>query len=193
MTTDRKKNQLEIEIKLRCSGPEIEQLPERLLALGFNIAEEESFEHNVVFDTPERELKGRKMLLRLRRKAGQVILTMKRPVSKEIKSENYKIREEIEVDVSDYDNTRAILQGLGYEVFFIYEKYRTEYLMESEDGPVMLMVDRTPIGYFVEIEAAATQIDRVAAQLGYGKGDYVTDNYYTLFRRRHPTGNMQFK
>lgn len=190
MTTN--KNQLEIEVKLKCGHQDIDKLPQKILELGFIETEAESYENNVVFDTPERELKGRKMLLRLRQKPGRVILTMKRPVAKEFKSDDYKIREEIEVDVSDFENTRTILTGLGYEVFFIYEKYRTEYHKDSADGPVTLMLDRTPIGYFIEIEAPQAQIDVVAGQLGYSKKDYVTENYYTLFRSRHADGHMQF-
>ena len=193
MTTDTSKIQLEIEIKLKCSQNELEKLPARLSGLGFRLIEEESYENNVVFDTPGLNLKERKMLLRLRQKSGRVILTMKRPVAEELDSDQYKIKEEIEVAVSSFEDARTIVMGLGYEEFFIYEKYRSVYQRDSEEGPVKLMLDRTPIGHFLEIEGPANLIDVVAAQLGYRKEDYITVNYYTLFRREQSTGFMQFQ
>ncbi len=53
-------------------------------------------------------------------------------------------------------------------------------------------MDHTPIGDFIEIEGDAEGIDKAAAQLGYSKSDYITNNYMTLFKRKHKTGFMQF-
>jgi adenylate cyclase class 2 len=193
VTTDSNQNQLEVEIKLKLAEGDESRLVPLALEMGFRKVEDDVFENNVVFDTPDRELKKRKMLLRLRQKDECTILTMKRPPGRDLDSDDYKIREEIEVDVSDFENARTIITALGYEVFFIYQKYRTVFRKDTDQGPVELMMDRTPIGHYLEIEGPASQIDSIAGRLGFSKGDYITANYYKLFRKEHKTGFMRFE
>ena len=133
------------------------------------------------------------MLLRLRKKNDQTILTFKRPPANSPDSAIYKIQEEIEVEVSDYQNAETIINGLGYQLFFVYEKYRQVHQKETGNGVIHIMLDRTPIGIFLEIEANAAGIDEIAGQLGFNKSDYITANYYSLFREQHKTGHMKFK
>jgi adenylate cyclase class 2 len=184
---DKNKN-LEIEIKIRINN--IETLREKIRTQDFCLVEHKTLEHNIVFDTKEQCLKKNKCLLRLRTKNKQNILTYKRPPVKALKSKNYKIREETEVEVSDFEKTKAIIQALGFDVFFIYEKYREVFKYKS--GNVKIMIDQTPIGDFIEIEGSAEEIDHIASALGFTRKDYITANYYTLFREIHKTGHMQF-
>ena len=44
----------------------------------------------------------------------------------------------------------AILSQLGFRVWFRYEKYREEFVKDD----VILAVDETPVGTFVEIEGS---------------------------------------
>ncbi len=190
MTTeiDIQKN-LEIEIKIRIHN--IGTVRETIHTQDFYLVEHNSLEHNIVFDTKERRLKKNKCLLRLRRKNNKYILTFKRPPIKPLKSKKYKVREETEVEVADFENTKAIIQALGFDVFFIYEKYREVY--KRKNGNVKIMMDQTPMGDFIEIEGSAEEIDQVASALGFTRRDYITANYYTLFRETHKTGHMQFR
>lgn len=189
MTTEIDKNKsLEIEIKIRIDN--IETLREKIRTQDFSLVEHNTLEYNIVFDTPDQRLKKNKCLLRLRRKNKQNVLTYKRPPAKALKSKKYKIREETEVEVSDFENTKAIIQALGFDVFFIYEKYREVFKRKS--GNVKIMIDQTPIGDFIEIEGSAEEIDHIASALGFTREDYITANYYTLFREIHKTGHMQF-
>jgi hypothetical protein len=55
------------------------------------------------------------------------------------------------------------------------------------------MMDQTPIGDFIEIEGSAEEIDGIASALGFTRQDYITANYYTLFRETHKTGHMLLK
>ena len=142
----------------------------------------------MVFDTPDQRLRENHHLLRLRKINRRNILTFKRPPQGSGESDDYKIREEVEIDVSDFENTRTILIALGYRECFIYEKYREIYAR----GKVKVMLDHTPIGDYIEIEGQPGEIYRLAARLGYSKADYITDNYMTLFRKKHKTGHMQF-
>ena len=183
MTTN---THIEIEIKIRVSDLHI--LKQKILGSGFTVISPYCFEYNVVLDTQDQKLKNHRLLLRLRKIEGRNILTFKRPTAKESDSTDYKVREEIEVDVADFDTALTIFKGLGYEVFFIYEKYREIY----DNGSVKIMLDHTPIGDFMEIEGTAEEIDKTAISLGYSKADYLTENYLALFRQTHETGFMQF-
>ena len=190
MTTEIDKNKnLEIEIKIKIHN--IETLREKIRTQDFCLVEHNTLEHNIVFDTTEQRLKKNKCLLRLRRKKNKYILTFKRPPAKALKSKKYKIRDETEVEVSDFENTKTIIRALGFDVFFIYEKYREVY--KRKNGNVKIMMDQTPIGDFIEIEGSAEEIDQIASALGFTPRDYITANYYTLFRETHKTGHMKFK
>ncbi len=180
-------NKLEIEIKIKVD--DLKKIKRKIIELGFHTISPYSFEHNILFDTKDERLKKNKLLLRLRKIEDKYILTFKRPPEHAPETGHYKIKEEKEIEVSDYENVKSIFTGLGFSVFFIYEKYREIF----DNGNVKIMMDHTPVGDFIEIEGDAEGIDKTAAQLGYGKSDYITDNYMTLFRKKHKTGFMQFE
>jgi len=64
-------------------------------------------------------------------------------------------------------------------VWFRYEKYREEYEHEG----VVIAVDETPVGSFVEIEGTSDGITAMAAAMGKGPADYILDSYYRLFMK----------
>lgn len=177
---------LEVEVKIKIDN--IDDTREKIIENHFNLIVSKSLELNIVFDTPERKLKTDKFLLRLRKKGDKHTVTFKRPVKKSLSSASYKIREETEVEVSNFESMMKIFTGLGYEATFIYEKYREVFQRDN----VKLMIDETPIGNFIEIEGPEKAIDRTAHDLGYNKSDYITDTYHTLFKKTGATGHMQF-
>ncbi|MGE5342371.1 MAG: class IV adenylate cyclase [Candidatus Omnitrophota bacterium] len=181
--------ELEIEIKLKLNR--IEDIRPKIVALGFTVAVPYSFESNTVFDTPDRTLKNRGSLLRLRTMNGNHTLTFKCPPPEEIPDAvGYKIKKEINVGIADSENFQAILTALGFEPFFIYEKYRE--ILKREADSLIVTLDHTPVGDYLEIEGQTDPIDRLAGQLGFGKPDYITDTYYTLFVKQGKTGDMTF-
>ena len=186
MTTEKK---LEIEVKIKIESTGIEDFREKIIENNFRLISPRYLEHNIVFDTPDKKLKTNNFLLRLRKKGNKSTVTFKRPVKKSFSSAYYKIREETEVEVLDFENMRRIFLGLRYEPVFVYEKYREVF----QKGNVRLMVDETPIGNFIEIEGMEKDIDRAARELGYSKSDYIIDNYRSLFRKAGGMGHMQFE
>jgi adenylate cyclase, class 2 len=186
-------NSLEIEVKIKLLDSQVNYIRKQLLDSGFTIYLNKTFEHNTIYDTLKQNLKQKRLLLRLRKIDNQTILTFKRPALNQTVSTQYKVREELEIEVSDFNTAQTIINGLGYEVFFIYEKYREILSNNADTNPIMIMLDETPIGHFMEIEAQASQIDNIASQLGFSKEDYNTSNYLSLFREHHKTGHMQFK
>ncbi len=159
-------------------------------------------EENVIFDTPQGGLAKHGQLLRIRtetlvgaKKARnqrpRVVLTFKRPVPRPAASDGkgfadgpHKLREEIEMEVTDAATLATIFEGLGLAGWFRYEKYRTTFRLPASKSwaqGLLIELDETPIGTYVELEGPAGAIDRAATELGYSKRDYVLKNYLTLY------------
>ena len=66
---------------------------------------------------------------------------------------------------------------LGLHVWFRYEKYREEFSHED----VIVAIDETPVGVFVEIEGSEHGIADMAIALGRTPDDYIVDSYRALF------------
>lgn len=141
------------------------------------MVEPRGLERNTVYDTPERELLESGRLLRLRSARGSYVLTVKGPVAS---GERHKLRDEFEIESPDSEALRGILTTLGYRPVWRYEKYRTAFHREGDDGGVLL--DETPIGDFIELEGTRDWIDRTAAELGYTLEQYILKSYGTLYR-----------
>jgi adenylate cyclase class 2 len=165
---------MEVEIKL--AAPSAEEAAARLRRAGFAPSHERAFEANTVFDTPELRLIGAGQLLRLREFRGEALLTWKGPAE----AGPHKRRREIETRVADGAAMAGILNALGYRGVFRYEKYRTGYSRPGDPGHACL--DETPIGCFIELEGPPEWIDAVAAELGFGRQDYITLSYGALYR-----------
>ena len=128
---------------------------------------------DVVFDTPDRRLAALGQVLRVRIEEGQHALTFKHPLP----HATVKVREEIETTVGDGRRVIDVLRRLGFEVVFRYEKYREEFVRED----VVIALDETPVGTFVELEGTETGIAAAAAALGRTSADFILDSYRTLF------------
>jgi adenylate cyclase class IV len=92
----------------------------------------------------------------------------------------YKVRDEREVRLSDAGAGAHILEAFGLAPRFRYEKYRTTYRMPGRGG-VVVELDETPIGTFLELEGSRAAIDRAAGGLGFGPADYIVETYVALF------------
>ena len=96
----------------------------------------------------------------------------------------YKIREELELEVSDAGALTKIFEGLGMAGWFRYEKYRTTYALGKSRGwakGLLIELDETPVGTFLELEGSVEAIDRAAEELGFAKGDYINKSYLALY------------
>jgi adenylate cyclase class 2 len=166
---------LEIEVKIRVH--DLAAFSAQLPGLGFTLRTPETFERNVLLDTPDGSLRQRRQLLRIRRYGEKWVLTHK-ATAKMDSATRHKQRVEIETQINDGEALAAIFRELGYAPVFIYEKYRAEYT----DGHGHIVLDRTPIGNFVELEGSPEWIDATAAKLGIPHDAYVTTSYGQVFR-----------
>jgi len=86
------------------------------------------------------------------------------------------VRDEIEVSVSSGETAATILSKLGMRPLFRYQKYRAVYAYSD----LMITVDETPIGNFLELEGPKSLIDEMAGKLGYKASDYIVKSYLAL-------------
>ena len=161
----------EVEIKFPIN--DLKSLETALRRNGFRRVGKRAHEMNVLYDFPDRRLRKRGELLRVREYAGSWTLTHK---AKAI-SGRHKRRHEAEVNLSDGRIFAEMLQSIGMSESFRYEKFRTKW----SDGTGEVVLDETPIGNVGEIEGPARWIDRTAHRLGVKQPDYSTKSYAELF------------
>ena len=116
-------NNRELEVKFAVRS--VEDVLPRIHSLGAACEQPTQFESNIRWDDPEGTLTNNHQVLRLRNNGGTAVLTYKAENKNEKRLAD---REEIETVVSNFDNTRLILERLGYTVVFIYEKYSSNYV-----------------------------------------------------------------
>ena len=146
-------------------------------------------ETNTLYDLPGQKLRKKGELLRIRKYGDKWVLTHKAKG----KAGRHKTRVETETGVTDGGKMEAILLSLRFSPSFRYEKYRAEW----SDGRGHVVLDKTPVGNFGEIEGPARWIDRTAQALGILPADYITLSYAELFsewkrRTRSPAKEMTF-
>jgi len=195
----------EIEIKLKISDPNslragLKRLGARLVGKGTGRVHE----WNLIFDTPDGSLAKQGQLLRIRTETPErnskktskapvqrILLTFKRPVAASAATSGsaqdnhrHKVREEFELRVTDGDVLARIFEGLAMQGWFRYEKYRTTFRLPAAarwaEG-LLIEVDETPIGTYVELEGPPAAIDRAAQELGFTSRDYIVMNYLSLY------------
>jgi len=148
-------NNQEIEAKFLIA--DLPALLEKLQNLGALMLRPRMLEVNLRFDTPDMQLGKRAQVLRLRHD-DQSILTFKSPG--EI-IDGVISRTELEVIVSDFQTTRALLEALGFQVFMTYEKYRQNFKLND----LVASVDEMPYGNFIELEGSSPEHVRATAAL----------------------------
>jgi adenylate cyclase class 2 len=166
---------VETEVKFRID--DVAGMTLRLEEAGFRLETPRSFESNVLYDTPDRQMRARTEIVRIRNYAGRCLLTHKRLPDVGPGEDTHKHRVETETLVSDGEALAAVFLSIGLVAAFHYEKWRTEW----EDGEGHCVVDETPIGDFAELEGPAEWIDRTAKALDVAQADYITLSYGRLF------------
>lgn len=162
---------LEREVKLRF--PSVDEARAAVIAAGASPLRSRRLQEDAMFDTLDESLRRQGSALRIRSESGRSLLTLKGPVQ----PGPMKLREEHETVVADGDVLRQVLQNLGLQIWFRYQKYREEFAAED----VTIAVDETPIGTFLEIEGGETAILQMTRALGRTPDDFILDSYRSLF------------
>lgn len=168
---------LEIEAKVRVDDHE--PVRARLKALGARFIGR-YVETNYILDLPDGSLRDRGCGLRVREmcveqgEPAAATMTYKGPR----RESTMKVREEIEVEVSDGGTALAIVQAIGFETVVSYRKRRERWELDG----CLFELDEVPmLGWFVEIEGAdEATIQRTMNKVGLGSAVHVSKSYVGL-------------
>lgn len=175
---------LEIEVKFLV--PSLKDMRERLLGAGAKILKPRTHENNIRYDTPWQGLMLQGKLLRLRQD-DEARLTYKGDPSGEIDSEA-RVREELELAVTDFETMDAILQRVGFQPQQRYEKFRETFVLDK----VEVVLDEMPFGEFIELEGDEGAIREAAMRLGLDWDKRILANYLALMVRLKEYHDMPF-
>ena len=153
---------------------ELKKVENDLITLGAKCTQPRTFETNLRFDTPNKTLSSSLQVLRLRQDT-RARLTYKGPADV---SSTVSARPEFEVEISNLEIGRRILEALGYQVTTVYEKYRASYMIDK----VEISLDEMPFGDFIEIEGPSEgAIQLIANKLGMTWENRSAQSYMRLF------------
>lgn len=162
---------LEREIKLRFDSPAAARTV--IVASGATPLRGRRLQEDCLLDTQDEMLRRQRCVLRVRMESGKSLLTFKGPVQPSA----MKLREELETVIGDGEILLSVLEQLGLSVWFRYQKYREEFGFED----VIVALDETPVGTYVEIEGSEQGILTMTELLGKTPDDYLLDSYRGLF------------
>jgi adenylate cyclase class 2 len=167
------------EIEVKFPLRDRQELVRRLHDVGGQRLYPETFEDNIVLDR-RGELRTKGSLLRVRKFGKYSIATYKGPMSIE---GGVKSREEVQTGVESFELAIKIFDALGFKPVFRYQKFREVWrLRESE-----VVLDRTPIGDYFEIEGPIDTIRTIAAELGMNMEQAIRQTYADLYRQARRT------
>jgi adenylate cyclase class 2 len=160
-----------VEIEAKFYLHELDAFRTHLKSLGAELVSERILERNWRFDTPDQRLTTKGEVLRIREDRLNH-LTYKRPIHGSLE------RVEFDIEVEDSTKCRMLLEALGFEVFFLYEKYRETYELDEAE----IVLDEMPYGSFIEIEGSSVEsIRKIAEKLGLSWNLRVVSTYHGLF------------
>ena len=139
----------------------------------------ETFEDNIVLDR-RGELRTKGALLRVRKFGKYALATYKGPMSIE---GGIKSREEVQTGVESFELAIQLFDALGFKPVFRYQKFREVWRLRE----VEVVLDRTPIGDYFEIEGPMETIRNVAAELGMNMEQAIRQTYADLYRQARRT------
>ncbi|MAT99289.1 MAG: hypothetical protein CL608_19295 [Anaerolineaceae bacterium] len=179
-------DQQNLEVEVKFLVPDLAAFRERLLAAGAEPKKPRIFERNVRFDTADERLYQELSLLRLRQDTA-VTLTYK-GTPENLPQSEAKVREELEVQVSDFDTLAEIFKRLGFAPMQVYEKYRETFQWQD----VEIVLDELPYGNFIELEGDEAGIKTAVSHLNLNWQDRIVDNYLGLMAQLKAHHNLPF-
>ena len=175
-----------LEIEAKFNVDDLTTVRQALLSCGAILEKPRIYEKNTVYDNEYQSLKNSFRLIRLRQDE-KIKLTYKGVPSVQIKSD-VKVREEIELEVSDFEKMEQIIGRLGYQPAIVYEKYRETFSFEG----VEVVLDALPYGDFVELEGSEAAIKAAVNKIGLDWSQRINTNYLGLFEKVKVTYNLNF-
>ncbi|HEY8133276.1 MAG TPA: class IV adenylate cyclase [Thermoanaerobaculia bacterium] len=167
----------EVEVKFPLRNRE--ELIRKLHDIGGQRLYAETFEDNIVLDR-RGELRTKGALLRVRKFGKYSLITYKGPMSM---AGGIKSREEVQTGVESFELAIQLLDALGFKPVFRYQKFREVWRVKEAE----VVLDRTPIGEFFEIEGPIERIRLIASELGMNMDQAIRQTYADLYRQARRT------
>ena len=180
---------MNLEVEAKFQVDDLTAVRDRLIGLSAILKKERIYEKNTVYDDAQQTYKKGGRLIRLRQDE-KVKLTFKGepPAAVQLANEA-KVREEIELEILDFDKMEQILDRLGLQPALVYEKYRETWQL----GDVEVVLDELPYGNFVELEGEEADIKRVAADCDLDWHSRLNTNYLALLGMVKQAYNLDFQ
>jgi adenylate cyclase class 2 len=167
------------EIEVKFPLRDRHELVRKLHDIGGQRLYPETFEDNIVLDR-RGELRTKGALLRVRKFGKYSIATYKGPMSIE---GGVKTRDEVQTGVESFELAIQLFDTLGYKPVFRYQKFREVWRVRDAE----VVIDRTPIGEYFEIEGPIDLIRGLAADLGMEMDQAIRQTYADLYRQARRT------
>ncbi len=170
------------EIEAKVLAIDVERVVATLVSMGAERVGE-FFYRRQVFDYPGFTLNEKGAWLRLRDEGDRIMLGYKQRLGMQAHdgSTSDTGMKEIEVQVSDFDKTKALLLSLGMIEKFYQENKRIRYKKGSVEFDIDFWPELPP---YLEIEAPSwEEIDQAIMELGFSQEDkkiFSTDQIYRL-------------
>lgn len=142
---------IETEKKYRLDKKRLVELSAKLDSVGA-VFSFERFEENYLHRGGALDERG--AMLRLRKIGDVCYFTYKEKLRND---SDFKHKIEFETIVSDVEATENIIEMLGYHLSLVYEKHRKAWHV----GNVEVVLDELPFGFYMEIEGAIEDIEKV--------------------------------
>ena len=98
-------------------------------------------------------------------------------------STGVKSREEVQTGVESFELAIQLFDSLGFKPVFRYQKFREVWRLRD----VEVVLDRTPIGDYFEIEGSVETIRTVTSELGMSMDQAIRQSYSDLYRQYRRT------
>ena len=122
-------------------------------------------------------LKSVDKVLRLRKLNDKATLTVKGP---KIYDANLLVREEFEIEISDFDTSKKMLYTLSFAPTQVVEKTRETFKLAG--CQVKIELDQYPfIGTYLELEGEREAVFAIMEKLGFSRNEGITKNCTELF------------
>lgn len=170
---------IEIEAKLKVDS--LQEVQDKLDELGAEFLVEQQ-QMDYYFDDANRGFTQTDRCLRLRRQASyegeKVFLTYKGAKEKD----QFKKRQEIEIEIGDLESAERILSALNYEKVLVFEKKRRVWRL----GQCRIALDVLPLlGDYAEIEGPdGEKIADVQKRLGLADLTHISESYASLMEEK---------
>jgi adenylate cyclase class 2 len=174
-----------VEVEVKFQVMDIGGLRRQIAASGA-VCRGRVFETNLRLDNADGILSGGAALLRLRQDNRTTLTFKSKPP---VADAEFKVHNEYEVEVNDFEMMKRILKKIGFTPQQTYEKWRETFILDG----TCLCIDSMPFGDFLEIEGSPTGIKNVASRLGLVWQQRILMNYLQIFGIIKEHFNLPFR